>query len=1090
MCDRSDAMDYNRKKKRFVSSSWTRSPWRVVVAQLVRAAAVFLKIGLSSTNADETAESTALLDRVLSSMDRPVLALLTLEAVVREVALMNTRPACMTMDDARRAKSALDGAMQNVFVVGFNTLETIEESRSDVASDTKIAAMKLLAAVLSWYNEHSNRHGGDSHVNGNGTHVHEDSNDADDADDGMGVHIARFGLAWSPLLFNDERTRKLASVHIADVIESPDADVELRDAAIGCAVSLASVSGEALAKASPEQMLAHMQHVFSTVARMCREKELLCASAAKNGDETAEKLVLGFAHVTLALATALREANIKRLFFDKSFQAFGRTIAFANSACVAVELFKGGALREARQNSPLAAAAEGCMEVFAMHVDACGEDYEDREQPNAEYVRVFAGTMYREFVAAAIAACDESAYDPDDAAALEHVELGPPDADRLELASRIGRTVPLDATERVCGDVERALRELTDARTKGTEFIDLHIERLTVLIDILACYAADAGDGETPCVPLSFLPPFRGPRYRSPSCDFPPCTVDDDAASQKVLQSIARTVLGVVAFCSDPQASSSGCCSARLVEGTLWMAARWTRTYLLPEEPQWMEMGSSTSPSAIAALDAVVTLAVHALASWPGEVRLQSCVALLVRAITASDTRCAALVGSWPATRHAGWEALCTNVFTRPIQERALRKLMQALAAAGNAAPDPSAYARELVNAPLSEINQIVSGSVDDRGAANTSASPRRLCALFALLRGGIEGAPLRGLRAAAESAIAGALPAACAVLRLRPSDARLVASALKLVEATIASLSLLGATPGALLELASRNCLTLLSTYCSECAPRLLGSASSALGREEAKDAYRGARSWLCILADFCDARVEGVDTTVPEIGQVVLMGLGALLPLVSQDLLGFPKLSASYFHLMQKLAIGYFEQVLALDEQSFTQLMATLEFGLLKPGDMQARRDSLVALASLTRFAAVSLRLAVAVTSGALGANASVLGKFADVLVARVLLEADTRDKAEACVDVLLPLHLLERNRLEAALRHLAGEHRGAANHLEQVALLSADENLTSRYLALGARGPLTDPLVNDYRRRITLSVLGAAHGSCVPQSPTHLG
>ena len=105
MCDRSDAMDYNRKKKRFVSSSWTRSPWRVVVAQLVRAAAVFLKIGLSSTNADETAESTALLDRVLSSMDRPVLALLTLEAVVREVALMNTRPACMTMDDARRAKS-------------------------------------------------------------------------------------------------------------------------------------------------------------------------------------------------------------------------------------------------------------------------------------------------------------------------------------------------------------------------------------------------------------------------------------------------------------------------------------------------------------------------------------------------------------------------------------------------------------------------------------------------------------------------------------------------------------------------------------------------------------------------------------------------------------------------------------------------------------------------------------------------------------------------------------------------------------------------------------------------------------------------
>ena len=76
-------------------------------------------------------------------------------------------------------------------------------------------------------------------------------------------------------------------------------------------------------------------------------------------------------------------------------------------------------------------------------------------------------------------------------------------------------------------------------------------------------------------------------------------------------------------------------------------------------------------------------------------------------------------------------------------------------------------------------------------------------------------------------------------------------------------------------------------------------------------------------------------------DVAQVVLLGLHILIPLISEEMLKFPKLCRQYFRLLSFLLEVYPEKVAGLPADAFSQLMRTLEYGLTQP-DSQVVRPS----------------------------------------------------------------------------------------------------------------------------------------------------
>ncbi len=83
----------------------------------------------------------------------------------------------------------------------------------------------------------------------------------------------------------------------------------------------------------------------------------------------------------------------------------------------------------------------------------------------------------------------------------------------------------------------------------------------------------------------------------------------------------------------------------------------------------------------------------------------------------------------------------------------------------------------------------------------------------------------------------------------------------------------------------------------------------------------------------------------------QVVLIGLGIVIPLINQELLKFPKLSRLYYSLLAYILEAYPQYVVALPTQHFSTLMGTLDAGI-SGMDTNAAHLCLEGLAGLARW------------------------------------------------------------------------------------------------------------------------------------------
>jgi hypothetical protein len=198
-----------------------------------------------------------------------------------------------------------------------------------------------------------------------------------------------------------------------------------------------------------------------------------------------------------------------------------------------------------------------------------------------------------------------------------------------------------------------------------------------------------------------------------------------------------------------------------------------------------------------------------------------------------------------------------------------------------------------------------------------------------------------------------------------------------------------------------------------------------------------------------------------VVDVAAVVLAGLHAVIPLLTEELLCFPKLCHQYFSLLAHMFEAYPGKVTETDTETFATLMRTLEFGLTH-SDVDIGRESFAALSALAAFHHQEVQRVGA--TGGLGAHnapknvpdekfheGGILARFLRLSLNRLLFEDASVSLAEPAADALLPLILSERSAFERVANDLivalAGDERAQRAVRDAIRHLTADGGLTDR-------------------------------------------
>ncbi|KAI7838545.1 hypothetical protein COHA_007688 [Chlorella ohadii] len=154
---------------------------------------------------------------------------------------------------------------------------------------------------------------------------------------------------------------------------------------------------------------------------------------------------------------------------------------------------------------------------------------------------------------------------------------------------------------------------------------------------------------------------------------------------------------------------------------------------------------------------------------------------------------------------------------------------------------------------------------------------------------------------------------------------------------------------------------LRLLQLYSAHNLGQISVAASKALAAEALSDRYLDLRALLKLLTKLTQAdwanqapvksgtagAAAGVDGEAVDVAQIVFAGLDIIVPLLSPELLKFPKLCRAYFALLAHMLEVYPERMAVLPPNVFQTLVSTLQFGVGATGDDEAVFEAAAALA-----------------------------------------------------------------------------------------------------------------------------------------------
>lgn len=551
------------------------------------------------------------------------------------------------------------------------------------------------------------------------------------------------------------------------------------------------------------------------------------------------------------------------------------------------------------------------------------------------------------------------------------------------------------------------------------------LEELYSLLLITGHILADEGEGETPMVPNAIQTHFLG-------------TIEADKHPVVVL---SGSIIKFAEWSLDPEARAS-VFSPRLMEAIVWFLARWSQTYLMPLEEfrdsstnlchdTGYQHQSSTSRKALLSffgehnqgkpvLDIIVRISMTTLVSYPGEKDLQELTCnQLLHALVRRKNVCLHLVAldSWRELASA-FANDRTLILLNSTNQRSLAQTLVLSAYGMRNSEASNQYVRDLIRHTTTYLVEL-SGKNDLKNVAQQPDIILLVSCLLERLRGAANATEPRTQKAIYEMGFSVMNPVLL-LLEVYKHESAVVYLLLKFVVDWVdGQISYLEAQET---NIVIDFCMRLLQLYSSHSIGKMLMTQSSSLLNEAKTEKYKDLRALLQLLSNLCskdlvDFSSDSIEAQATNISQVVFFGLHIVTPLMSLDLLKYPKLCHDYFSLLSHLLEVYPETVAQLSTEAFAHVLGTLDFGLHHQDseivDMCLR--ALRALASYHYKETGAGKVGLGAQAGGLNDSngnpqEGILSSFLHSLLQLLLFEDYSPDMVGTAADALFPLILCE--------------------------------------------------------------------------------
>ncbi|CAI8615607.1 unnamed protein product [Vicia faba] len=534
---------------------------------------------------------------------------------------------------------------------------------------------------------------------------------------------------------------------------------------------------------------------------------------------------------------------------------------------------------------------------------------------------------------------------------------------------------------------------------QGRGVIDLTetLEELYSLLLIIGHVIADEGEGEMPLVPNAIQTQF---------------VANSVEADKHPVILLSSSIIKFAEQCLNPDMRASAF-SPRLMESIVWFLARWSSTYLMSSDG----IGEKILDS--------------------GEKDLQGLTCyMLLHSLVQQRHICVHLVAL------NSWHELATAFSTEKTlflldtsHQRSLAQTLVRSASGVKNSEESSQYVRNLMGHIATYIVEMSSKS----NLKNIAQQPDILLLVSCMLerlRGAASASEPRTQKALYELGFSVMNPI-LVLLEVYKHESAVVYLLLKFVVDWVdGQITYLEAQETAAVV---SFCTRLLQLYSSHNIGKISLSLSSNLLSEAQTDKYKDLRALLQLLSSLCskdmiDFSSDSIEAQGTNISQVVYFGLHIVTPLISMDLLKYPKLCHDYFSLLSHLLEVYPETFAQLNSEAFTHILGTLDFGLHHQ-DVDVVSKCLRALQALASYHYKETG------NGNIGLGAHSSGETQEGLLSRFLrsllqllfFEDYSSDLISVAADALFPLILCEK-----------GLYQRLGNELIE---RQADPNLRSR-------------------------------------------
>ncbi|XBJ24008.1 hypothetical protein VPH35_001982 [Triticum aestivum] len=803
-------------------------------------------------------------------------------------------------------------------------------------------------------------------------------------------------------------------------------------------VQLCSLAGAVFPNDNGDAQIEHFMHILSAVILWIEPPNVIAESIRNGGSESE---FIDSCHVLLSVASLTSSSLFDNLL--KSIRQYGTINLLSALTSEAVKSVLDNQNEEETWGSD---ALDILLETWNVIL---GEACADKSPMSADGA-LAASNLFKIIVESHLKAAADSAFEDSDDAEYFHVSVSKRD-EQLALYALIARaaadtTIPF--LEQLFSERFARLSQQRDVENDPTRTL----EELYWLLLITSHVLTDSGEGETLLIPEALQVGFTN-------------VVE---VAQHPVVTLSWSIINFSRQCLDPGIRGRYF-SPRLMEAVIWFLARWVATYLVPldvsrEIDSVGRHGSQHSRKLLNSfawdnnqgelvLDFVALMSMVALTTYQGEIELQTltCQKLLASVVRRKHT-CAYVVqlDSWRDLTRAF--ASGRSLFS--LSGRLQRSLAETLACAASCIKDPEAsvqYLRDLMGPVAGCLVENASRS-DLKSVAHQPDVIYMVCCLLERLRGAARATQPRTQKVLFEMGHT-VMNSLLTLLEVYKNQSEVVYMILKFVVDFIdgQAVFLDGKETSVLMSF----CLHLLQIYSSHNIGKVMLSLSSTLRSESQSEKYKDLRALLRLLTNICskdlvgflsDSNIEGS----PDIAEVIYVGLDIVTPLISLDLLKYPKLSRDYFVLMSHLLEVYPEKVAHLNRDAFGRITGSLEFGLRnQDGDVVERCLTAVnALASYhfkERFGGRGgLGSQVMESEGSNGKlQESISSHFLRLLLQLLLFEDFRMELAGSAADALLPLLFCEQELYQRLVHELLEKQQ---NPTIKSRLALAFHNLTS--------------------------------------------